>query len=685
MKTHFLSIILLLNTIVFLTNQISAQSSFQCVVGSQNDTVSVFRGQDCARNSVDFINKYARKEHYIPLSDSVALKKIHVSFHFYQMNDGTGNWQDLSNWEEEFETIKGWVNQRLRYNNPAPNPPLQYSLPYPNLIDSKIEMVVDSMYFYPNTTFYNGSHELSDLNSFIIGNYPERARSLMIHFYPWSHSSGQAAGASIGPNGSSALTAGSIVTNQIDPNSVGTYFLSSHLTHELVHSLGLGHTYDTQGHSSFGSFIGASGIQRYQHCLKDNFDFCWDVFDSTFSTHNQTAIYNCSQACNTCYIISHASENPELNNNNVMGGKNDLRVSPLQMGIMQRTTVLQNVRDFVSGHTEIPHFVNSDETWDFSMKFYQNIVVKTGAKLTVKCEIQMSPQTKIIVEPGASLIIDGGIITNERYFNLLWKGIEVLGNPSLNQTNANQGEVRIINGGTIEYALVGVSLGAMNTNGTPNLSTTGGFVRGYTGATFLNCRQAVRAFDYQSPNGAPNRTVFNNTTFEISEELPGGVVPQTQVQLRGVNGVVFNTSKFLNSRSDEHSIYHAGSGISSGYSGFKVTACEFENLLNGIKVKSLGFDNISVQNSTFNLNLQGVQLRYSGIANVAGNTFLVPTPNEINFGGNVAVEPYGIYLIGSTGYEVEENSFFSTDIHKNVGIAIRNLFKSNIQEHFSYA
>jgi len=89
-------------------------------------------------------------------------------------------------------------------------------------------------------------------------------------------------------------------------------------------------------------------------------------------------------------------------------------------------------------------------------------------------------------------------------------------------------------------------------------------------------------------------------------------------------------------------------------------------------VHSYHFINLAVQNSTFNLNLKGIQLQYSGLAAITGNTFLIPASNELDFGEFDAQEPFGIYLIGSTGYEVEENIFYSNEIHKNVGIAIRN-------------
>lgn len=324
--------------------------------------------------------------------------------------------------------------------------------------------------------------------------------------------------------------------------------------------------------------------------------------------------------------------------------------------------------------------VDNNEVWDSSinpnstLSFANAIRVQSGNTLTLEegLELRFGPNGKIVVEAGAKLIIDGAYLGSA--CDEMWKGIEVLGNPNLNQINsANQGEVRIMNGGTIEHALVGVSLGILNANGTPNLSTTGGFVRGFSGATFLNCKQAVRAFDYQSPNGAPNRTAFENSMFEISEALPNDLLPGYQVFLKGVHGVKIANSTFINSRTDDFPILDAGTAIAATNSGFRVLSSSFENLKLGIRVKSLGFDDIKISQSTFVGNLGGVSLSYSGLAEVVENTFVVSDPSNLTWPtGMSATEPYGLYLGGSTGYEVEENLFYSSNIHKNVGVAIRN-------------
>lgn len=309
-------------------------------------------------------------------------------------------------------------------------------------------------------------------------------------------------------------------------------------------------------------------------------------------------------------------------------------------------------------------------TWVDERFFTSSIRVKSGNKLTIKSELHMPENGRIIVEKNAELIVDGGIITSG--CGVFWQGIEVLGSPYQPQLAQYQGSVIMRNGGTIENAILGVSLGIRNENGTPDLSTTGGYLICSTGATFLNCKQAVQAYDY---SGAfSNKTKFYNTTFEINDDwLFEEEIPWYQVVLRGVNNIKFQNCDFINNRTDEFSIYDAGKGIAASNTGFHVTNCNFENLELGITVRSLGFDDIKISENTFTGNLGGVSLRYSGLAEVVQNDFNIPAISDLNLGSShPEAVAFGVYLGGSTGYEVEENVFVGTERDQNVGVAVQS-------------
>lgn len=323
---------------------------------------------------------------------------------------------------------------------------------------------------------------------------------------------------------------------------------------------------------------------------------------------------------------------------------------------------------------EIHEPIDEPTIWDTPRCVYGDLIIESGASLTITNEVTFYPGAKVTVQPDAALIIDGGhlssaIICETKEF---WHGIEVLGTPTQPQLAQYQGKVIMMNGATIENATLGVSLGILTPEGTPDLSTTGGYLTTSSGSKFLNCKQAVQAYDYTG--SFTNKTKFYNTTFEINDDwLFEEENPWYQVVLRGVSNIKFQSCDFINNRTDEFSIYDAGKGIAASNTDFHVTNTNFENLELGIAVKSFGFDDIKIAENTFTGNYGGVSLIYTGLAEIVENTFIVSDPSDLNWPeGEAAKEPFGLYLGGSTGYEVEENLFSSSTIHKNVGVAIRN-------------
>ncbi|HQC60332.1 MAG TPA: hypothetical protein PK701_06335, partial [Bacteroidales bacterium] len=116
---------------------------------------------------------------------------------------------------------------------------------------------------------------------------------------------------------------------------------------------------------------------------------------------------------------------------------------------MHRALALKSVRRYVKNcpYSPIPLEITENETWDFNIKLYTDIIIKQGVTLTITCKVLMPDQAKIIIEPGAKLILDGGTLTNA--CGTMWQGIEVWGNRDLSQyPQSNQGVVELKNGAT---------------------------------------------------------------------------------------------------------------------------------------------------------------------------------------------------------------------------------------------
>ena len=81
------------------------------------------------------------------------------------------------------------------------------------------------------------------------------------------------------------------------------------------------------------------------------------------------------------------------------------------------------------------HTVMIEDTvvWRGAKDLGGHLIIKENASLTIQCRVSMPPKAKIIVNPGAKLILDGAVIQNNCGEN--WAGIEIV------EKNKIRGEV----------------------------------------------------------------------------------------------------------------------------------------------------------------------------------------------------------------------------------------------------
>ncbi|MBK6904097.1 MAG: hypothetical protein IPH04_15185 [Saprospirales bacterium] len=111
-------------------------------------------------------------------------------------------------------------------------------------------------------------------------------------------------------------------------------------------------------------------------------------------------------------------------------------------GRIHKHLAISNLRQFIAcdetydpehpkwNATTFDRIVSSDELWDLDMRLYSNVTVRTGATLTVTCNLLMPLEGMIKVERGAKLIVDGGTIrrANTCSPSQYWRSISVAGN-----------------------------------------------------------------------------------------------------------------------------------------------------------------------------------------------------------------------------------------------------------------
>jgi hypothetical protein len=299
---------------------------------------------------------------------------------------------------------------------------------------------------------------------------------------------------------------------------------------------------------------------------------------------------------------------------------------------------------------------NEATTWG-NRRQVKNVRVLNGGQLTITGRIAMPEGSKIIVERGGKLIIDGGTITNA--CEGLWKGIEVWGNPTRQSTSSYQGWVVIQNEGKIENAEIGVRTVKVVENGGEgliDLAFAGGIVQ-TVNANFINNKEAIRFFTYPATGYTHQNTSFINTThFESNENYIGSSNPTYFVYLNDINKVSFKTCEFINNTEQTYfqsGIYSINSQfyIDGNQTGGSNLNTEFVNLNYGVYAIATNPNRFAdIRHTDFDLNFRGLYISGMTLARVTSNNFNTDAPFS-PIGG------YGMYLNSSTGYTVEDNEY----------------------------
>lgn len=305
---------------------------------------------------------------------------------------------------------------------------------------------------------------------------------------------------------------------------------------------------------------------------------------------------------------------------------NSRSTTTLQIGRMHRTLMTCNTAKYAWGYDPEDYTLTTDETWDFRIKFYQDIVVPAGVTLTVKCEVHMVPEAMIRVEPGGRLVIDGGIIRDATFAPARWNGILVMGNANLPQTYADQGVLELINGGTIQ----GANMGAWVMGG--------GIVRALGSqqypVVFRNCARSVVMAPYLWPQTPgqwqydANASLFVGTRFETNEDFlpePSAWPFAEHARLNNVYGVRLRGCTFINTRQDITTSAELGYGINAHDAHFfAISHNRFEGLDHGIH--STGTANharFEARQNVFKNNICGVYINGQYGCNVTSNRFVM--------------------------------------------------------------
>ncbi len=333
----------------------------------------------------------------------------------------------------------------------------------------------------------------------------------------------------------------------------------------------------------------------------------------------------------------------------------------------------------------------------------EGIKILSDNTLTINNSVlEFGPEAKIIIEPGAKLIVNNTVLTN---LNCVpehkWLGVEVRGNKEDNQSvyyghPLAQGKLALTNS-TIEHAKLAVLLAARDENDNIIWSTTGGIVTARN-SHFINNTKSLYALYYQ--NTYPdypgyeidNFSFFKNTTFTINSSyiIEDGEdhIFHKHIDLNHVKGFNFEGCDFLNTATEN--VDNENYGIKALDAGFSVEGlctsytypcpeedydrCNLSGFYSAIWASSDGSttNTFSIDHSNFTDNAIGVK------ASSVDNAAIIYSDFNIGYNSNLSAFEkcgkaisYGVDMIGCTGFAIEENDFTTTQSSgEQIGVRI---------------
>lgn len=402
------------------------------------------------------------------------------------------------------------------------------------------------------------------------------------------------------------------------------------IMHELYHLWGLGHV---------------TGQPNYpESCDESNIDYLLDIFNTGVKkVCNQTGTFDdCDVALpNYPYYTC---------DNNVMAVRGRTWTSPMQAGIIHRSSHLGSMARYMypaQDPSDHPWVISADQTWDFPIRMFQDIIVKKGATLTIQCEVQMPPGGRIRVEKGGKLIVDKGLITSY-HPKTRWNGIEAYGDKGKGPSTDYQGYVELKNGAMIENAQ-----GAVRNFSWDNGAQGGGIIKA-TDAYFYNCWRGLELNDY--PNYATSINIERCTFLldDLRAKHINSTPFETQVTswnvLRGIN--IKNCLFKVDIPDSLYKHEKRNGAILSSQSGMGIQSNTFDGFRKGVDAYSYAGTagrTMSVYHNTFKNNTWSIAVRNNAYTDIRDNKI----EKMYRFKSNIDNSEYEGYGVGVMLYNTQ--------------------------------
>ncbi len=539
-----------------------------------------------------------------PEADTVLLpvKTLRVAIYVFQDDAGQHNFnKDSANHVAFLNQLTGWVNHRL-----ANLDTLRPAMPSPYVSDSRLRIRLDTIFYYPDNRAWDCSTDIDApymRDQYVDGDtlldYRQKYQTLPVFIggnYPviGGHSR------NIGDRGYIAVR-GYYEKFMSQPLSGSIDECGRNLVHEIGHCIGLSH-----------NFSGGPGGDQCDDCedngcpvegTSNNLMDYWPAYGYALSKCQFNRIQFCLSGGEG--NISEAVINDSCYKVEGVG----YQVSGIGYRVSGGDTVI--IKDMVYAH--------------------QDWLIKSGGLLRVKGYLSMPIDSKITLEPGARLEIDGGTIGN--LCGDLWDGI---------RSEGTQGEtpawISFTHGGTIENARTGIL-------------ANGPLKADLNNSVFRNCEESLVFL-----KGSADSIAIRDCNFRITTKLnhyEEGIAPVSFIRSEGVSSLSVSGSLFINEPGTL--IFDGnwlGSGILSDAVYLDVRNSEFVNLTCGLNlISQTAGSRTEIVGNSFANNRFGLRSDHAGFQWIADNRFILQ-----RFNSGPAV---GILLNQPNQFAVYRNSFGS--------------------------
>jgi hypothetical protein len=300
--------------------------------------------------------------------------------------------------------------------------------------------------------------------------------------------------------------------------------------------------------------------------------------------------------------------------------------------------------------------------------------------------LEFGPNAKVIVERGGQLNAEGAHFTNA--CEMMWQGMEVWGETDHAQYpfsgNTATGRMILEGGSTVENARYGVRVfkpGSEDHNGGVLWATDCAFYNNYMDIEIRPTRNLIGGVEHANVCKIEGCT-FETNTFLLDPAYGDGEhrsAAAEHVRLVDVTNVNIKNNAFTTNVPGHVFPPHLrGTGIMSFNASVLIQGNTFNGLSQAAWAANFpGFRNVRVRNNVFANSVHSVILQGTYAAEVTRNSISVPrsagwnyAQDDVERGCNL---PVGVYLMGSTEYNVEDNDIVGSEADA-----------SNPAENFSY-